>query len=83
MLGWLLGLPLFVYGILEDDDVVVLKKNTFDAFIRKVFSILIGQISLHSDWRKVNLKSTNRKTQKVQKRTLLQCLSFMHHGVGE
>jgi len=33
MLVWLLGLPLLVFGTLEDDDVVVLKKNTFDAFI--------------------------------------------------
>ena len=45
MLVWLLGLPLVVFGILEDDDVVVLKKNTFDAFIRKVFSVLIGHFS--------------------------------------
>jgi len=33
MLVWLLGLPLIAFGLLEDDDVVVLKKNTFDAFI--------------------------------------------------
>ena len=69
-------MPLFVYGILEDDDVVVLKKNTFDAFIRKVLSILIGQISLHSDWRKVNLKSTNRKTQKSPEKNFITMLEF-------
>ena len=53
MLVWLLGLPLVVFGILEDDDVVVLKKNTFDAFIRNVFSIFIGHFSRLSDWWKV------------------------------
>ena len=76
MLVWLLGLPLLVFGTLEDDDVVVLKKNTFDAFIRKVFSILIGYFFLVLIGAQIRKIDQSTKTEKSPEKNFITMLEF-------